>query len=818
MYRIFAALFSLITLTTAAEDDSLHVEKLLQQMTLEEKCSYIGGVNNFYIRAIDRLGIPAIRMSDGPLGVHNYGKTTAYPASIALAASWNTELAGRFGTAMGRDARARGVHIVLAPGVNIYRAAQCGRNFEYFGEDPFLAGTMASDIIRGMQSQGVVATVKHYAVNNQEYDRNFTSSDLDERTLREIYLPAFKAAVQDGGVQAVMTSYNPVNGVHASQNNFLVNEILKNEWGFSGLVMSDWGSTYETEGVANGGLDLEMPDGKYMNPDSLLPLIKAGKVSAATIDDKVRRILGVIVRNGFLDRPQKQADIPADDPDSRAVALQMAREGIVLLKNRDDFLPLHPEKIKTIAVIGPNGHPAVHGGGGSSSTDPFRAVSLLEGIRAQTGGGIRVVFDRSIPDRSGKETYDTSVFRTADGQPGLRGEFFANMDLSGQPARTGIDRHINANFDTNPAGGAEPSNFSARWTGTITPDHSAEYRLFVTGDDGYRLIVDGDTLISAWRDQAPTTASVVKKLEQGIRYAVQLDYYQHGGGATIQFGYAPEQRMNLPATVATAKSADVVVLAVGFSPVTEGEGFDRPYQLDPEQQALIRAVLDANPNTLLVLTAGGNIDMNNWIDDTPALLHAWYPGQEGGTALAEIIFGATNPSGKLPATFEKRWEDSPVYQSYLDPDGDKRVYYSEGIFTGYRHFDREEVAPRFPFGFGLSYTQFDYSDLSVTVDGQNVLVKCRVRNSGDVSGAEIVQVYVADPESRLPRPAKELKGFVKVFLAAGAEHEVTINLDPEDFMYYDPEAGKWLSEPGVFEILVAKSSRDIVLRQTITLP
>src|ERR1700722_6287556 len=343
-------------------DIDKRVDSLLHQMTIEEKIDYIGGVNDFYIRAIARLGIPALRMSDGPLGVHDYGPTTAYPAGIALAASWDTDLAKRVGEAMGQDARARGVNFILAPGMNIYRAPMNGRNFEYFGEDPFLAGRIAVSMIQGIQSQGVIATAKHYAANNQEYGRMDQSSDVDERALREIYLPAFEVSVKEGKVGAVMDAYNLVNGVYMTENDYLNNVILKAEWGFDGIVMSDWGATHDGVAAAKGGLDLEMPSGQFMNKETLLAAIERGKVSVAVIDDKVRRILRKAIEFGFFDRGQADLAIPLYSQRGREVALEEARSGMVLLKNENGILPLNKKKLKTIAVLGPEAYPAVIGG------------------------------------------------------------------------------------------------------------------------------------------------------------------------------------------------------------------------------------------------------------------------------------------------------------------------------------------------------------------------------------------------------------------------------------------------------------------------
>ena len=653
------------------------VDALLSQMTLEEKIELIGGTKNFFTRPIPRLGIPSLRMSDGPLGVHDYGPTTAYAAGIALAASWDADLARRVGTSMGRNARARGVNIVLAPALNIYRAPMNGRNFEYFGEDPYLASRMAVSVVEGMQSQDVIATVKHFVANNMEYDRHHVNAVIDERTLREIYLPAFEAAVREAHAGAVMDAYNLVNGEHLTQNAHLNIDILKKQWGFDGILMSDWGATYDGVAAANAGLDLEMPSPRYMTPANLLPAIQQGKVTVATIDDKVRRILSKAIQFGFFDRDQKDSSIPLDDPQSAQVAREEARGSMVLLKNEGNLLPLDKSKLKTIAVLGPDAYPAVIGGGGSSQTEPFHQVSFLEGVTNYLGSSVKV----------------------------------------------------------------------------LHPSVSA------------RNVLD-------------------------------------------------------PQAKSAVAAADAVILCVGFSPDTEGEGADRTFALPAGQDDLIRQVASLNKNAIVVLTAGGNVDMTGWLDRVPAVLHAWYPGQEGGAALADILFGDFSPSGKLPASFERRWEDNPVFHSYYEQAG-KRVVYTEGIFLGYRYYDRSSTKPLFPFGFGLSYTRFQYSRLRISprqgASPDSVTVSFDVKNVGHRAGAEVAELYVGDSHASVPRPVKELKAFTKVFLRPGGQKEVTLTLNRRSFSYFDVKNNRWTADPGAFSILVGGSSAQFELKGVFTL-
>ncbi|RZJ64401.1 MAG: beta-glucosidase [Flavobacterium sp.] len=786
------------------------VEDLLSKMTLEEKIDYIGGHKDFYIRGIERLGLPEIKMTDGPVGARNYGNTTAYPASILTAATWDTDLSFKLGEALGKDARERGVHILLAPGVNIYRAPMNGRNFEYLGEDPYLAGKIAVPYIKGVQSQGVVATVKHFAANNQEWDRNNVSSDVDERTLQEIYLPAFKMAVKEGNVGAVMNSYNLINGEHATQNKHLNLDILKGDWKFDGILMSDWDATYDGVAAVNGGLDLEMPSGKFMNREILLPAIKKGLVSEETIDDHVRRILRIIFRFGFYDTKYTAATESKPNKENEKVALDLARGGMVLLKN-DNILPLQ-KTVKSIAVIGPNADSYV-AGGGSSLTHPFHSVSLLDGIKKMAPGAKVVYVKNAIPTL---ETYvEKTPFFTAKGssERGLKAEYFANKSLEGKPIASLVDKNPNHKWNGKPDVANVPAdNFSIRFTGVVRPTEDGLYKFGVRGDDGFRLFVNGKKVIDEWNDHAAVLRVYEMPLDAGKDYDVKLEFYEHGADASIAFGVFIEN-VDFNEAQKAAKEADVVILSIGFDSSNEGEGFDRTFELPEHQEMLIQTVAMANPNVVAVLNAGGNVRMQGWLPKVKGLLHAWFPGQEGGTAAAEILFGKTNPSGKLPASFEKNWSDNPTANNYYDADKDKRVSYQEELYVGYRYYDSSGVKPEFPFGFGLSYTTFEYSKLKIDSSSKGlVLVSYTIKNTGNRDGAEVSQVYVSQPDAKAKRPVKELKGFCKNFLKKGESKTVTVKLDTDAFSYYKTDKKTFGYDAGTFEINVGASSQDLRLK------
>jgi beta-glucosidase len=675
------------------------VQDLLARMTLEEKLDLLSGTG-FESKPNPRLGIPAIRMADGPQGVRikppkkraGSGRSTsglpvpatAFPAGIALAATWDPELIQRVGRALGQETRALNKDMLLAPCVNIQRVPHGGRNFESFGEDPYLASRTAVAFIQGVQRQGVIATVKHFAANNQECKRKTINVEAAERALHEIYFPAFQAAVQEAGVWSVMSAYNKLNGAWCSENRFLLTDVLKNLWGFQGFVVSDWGGVHTAVKAVNAGLDIEMPRGQFLNRRRLLPAVASGQVRPAVIDDPARRILRAMFSIGLFDRPGSQGGA-VDTPERRAVARAAATESIVLLKNTGELLPLLPRKIRSIAVIGPNANEARVGGGGSAMVRPTHAVSPLEGIRSRAG----TLFELGYA-------------------------------LGCKMARR-----------------------------------------------------------SPCQQTRQTRADLVNQ------------------------------------AVGLASRTDVAIVFAGDSAGHESEGFDRKsLDLPAGQDELIVAVANANPNTVVVLNVGAPVLMGRWIDRVPAVLNAWFGGEEVGHAIAAVLFGDANPSGKLPVTLPKDWKDSPAYGRYPGRNGS--VDYGEGLYVGYRHFDKHNIEPRFPFGHGLSYTRFEYRALEVSptvvAPNQPVHVRLSVRNAGAHEGAEVVQLYVRDVECRVDRPVKELKAFRRIVLQPGETRPVSFTLDPHALAFYHATQRAWVTEPGKFEVLAGASSRDIRLR------
>ena len=798
-------------------------DSMLKQLSLEEKIDLIGGVDDFYIRGIKHVGLPALKMADGPFGVRNYGPSTAF-GGLGLAATWDPELAERMGAVIGQDARARGVHFMLGPGVNISRSPLCGRNFEYFGEDPFLSSRTAVAFIKGMQSQGVSATIKHYMGNNQEFLRHDADSIIDERTMREIYLPTFEAAVKEAQVGAIMDSYNLINGQHATQNGVINNDVAKKEWGFEGIIMSDWDATYDGVAAANGGLDLEMPSGKFMNRATLLPAVKSGKVSEATIDDKVRRILRTAIRFGWLDRDQTDLSVPLYNAKGGEVTLEAARSGMVLLKKDGNLLPLDKTKIKSIAVIGPDAYPAPVVGGGSAGVRPFGAVSYLEGLVGYLGSGATVYYDRGVPSLGELADGTTFSIDAAGKESGIQLEAFNNVNLSGKLAVHRTDQHINA--DRSLGDGVNQNDVSARWSGYFIPNDPGEHLFFVQGPGeggGYRLYVDDKLVIDTWEFSRAQVSEIRLPLVAGP-HKIRFEYYVHGswGGPSVRLGIVRPEAIVSAAAKALASKVDAVVLAVGFDPDSESEGADRTFQLPPAQDELINQVAAANKNTIVVVTSGGAVDMNAWLGHVPALFESWYAGQEQGTALAQLLFGEYSPSGKLPVTFERRWEDNPAHDNYYPGAGDKRTEYKEGVFIGYRHFDKAAVKPQFPFGYGLSYTTFAYKNLSVTPASasgdRRITVSFDVTNTGHRAGSEVAEVYVGESHPSIPRPVKELKGFAKVQLNAGETRRVSLTLDSRAFAYYNVKNHNWTVDVAEFNVYVGSSAAQIELSDKMTWP
>ncbi len=800
------------------------VDDLLGRMTLEEKLSILPGDGHMHTKAIERLGIPSLTMADGPHGVRK-GSATYFPTAVSMGASWNTALVEQVGAAIAHELRAKGIDMILGPCVNIHRFPLGGRNFESFSEDPFHAARMAVACIKGVQAENKGACVKHFAANNQETDRTTVSADVDERTLREIYLPAFKAAVQEADVLSVMGAYNKVNGAYCCENRHLLTDILKNEWGFKGFVVSDWCGAKSTVPSANNGLDLEMPrhENNYFG-EPLRKAVEKGEVSVKTIDDKVRRLLRALFLMGLFDDDRAPSAGPACTLDNEMLAREVAREAIVLLKNENELLPLNRDTIKSIAVIGPSATDKTSCGGGSSDVYCPYEVTPMDGMIRACGGSIKLRYALGCDFPSRGLPAIPSKYLTPPGgrkdQHGLRGEYFNNSSFAGEPVLTRVDGQVDFDWhgDSPQPGVVSSDVFFVRWMGKLTAPKSGEYTLCLASDDGSRLFLDGDLCVDNWGEHPYMEKKSTVKLVAGREYDIRLEYFEKDGGAVVRLQWRVPGESALPGIAEAAKIArnsDVAVVFAGVSHRFESEGQDRTDMALPgHQAALINAVAKANSNTVVVLINGTPVEMASWIDNVPAALEAWYPGQEGGNAIADVLFGNVSPSGKLPVTFPKRLEDAPAYGNF--PGSNNVVRFAEGIFVGYRYYDKNEVQPQFPFGHGLSYTTFKYSNLVIRPAklqaGDKLKVSVDVENTGQRKGKEVVQLYVSDVKSSLERPTKELKAFRKIELLPGEKKAVTFTLSEKDLAFYDPKEKRWRAEPGAFEALVGSSSRDIKLK------
>ena len=790
------------------------VDALLSKLTEKEKISLLSGdgFDGMSTEAIPRLGIPKLVMADGPQGIRAHGPACSFPSGIALAATWDRHLAFQYGEAIGREARARGIHIQLGPGVNIARTPLNGRNFEYYGEDPYLTGELASQWIRGVQSQGVVSTVKHFVGNDEEWRRMEIESLMDEQTLREIYLQPFQKAVRDGGVWAVMSAYNKINGYPSTANDHLQNGILKHEWGFPGIVMSDWWATQSADSIGKG-LDLEMPMGYQVTEESISKALARKEITQDQIDQAVGRLLRMEISMGFLDGNQQRNSLPLDSQKNGEVALDVATKSIVLLKNSGALLPLDMNSLKHVVVYGPNAQDTPTVGGGSGGVEPFHKVSFLQGIRDALPRETEVFyapmplsqpFSLTSFLQLGKEVSIPPRIISIKEMVSVNQKNFTKTTVS-HPKR--ID--ISWNKRTQPEGIEKDQEARVTWDADIEVPASGNYELLSVGHPEIRL----------GSRELGNPESYVMTLKKGETIPLRVTANEVGRGSghvSVAIGMVSDELTG----IYPAKSADVAIVCVGLNPEVEGEGYDRGFVLPVAQQQLIEQVSAANPRTIVVLSGGGAIDMRDWIDKVPAVLQTWYLGQSAGTALSEILFGDANPSGHLPCTFDRTIEENPSYHEYPGSFEQGKewpvVNYKEGIFYGYRGYDRSGREPLFAFGHGLSYTTFELGPLSMTGSDKNRAAIIDVSNTGKRSGAAVVQLYIGLRGESTPRPLRELKGFERVELNPGESKKVTIPLPDTSLMYWHPVKNCWVLPEGPISIEVGFSERDI--RQQTNLP
>ncbi len=811
-------------MSTDHQGTEIRVENLLAQMTLEEKVALLSGKNAWQTVPIERLGVPSLTMTDGPHGVRanrtgperQHSPATSFPTGVSMAASWDPELIERVGVALAEETLALGCDILLGPCVNIVRTPLAGRNFESYSEDPYLAGEIGVSWVKGLQSKGVGASLKHYACNNQEIERMRGNSIVDERTLREIYLPQFKRVVKEASPWTVMCAYNRINGTYASQNAHLQREILKKEWQYEGVIVSDWGANHTTTESVAGGLDIEMPGPAKYYGRLLFEAVLTWQIDESVIDEAARRILRMIVKSGRMD---PEVSLPAgsiNTPEHQTLACELAEASITLLKNEGPTLPI--QNVASIVVIGPNASEARIGGGGSSYLEPPYRISPLEGLRERFGSDVEIEYTQGCDNNVELPALIPNLPPAGEEKPGFWGTYYTSDDLTGEPVTDRLDAYLD-DWRFIPPAGLNAEQFSASWVGRFSVKQRGRYSFEVRHTGHCKLFLDDELLIKSRMNEAPgaevSTRQAYAALEAGKTYTVNVEYRKPRGvqGTELHVRAAyrpePEEDERLNRAVELASQSEVAVIFAGMPKGYESEGRDRPnMKLPGEQDALIRTVAKSNPNTIVVLNCGSPVEMP-WINEVPAVVLAYYPGQEGGRAVARVLTGEINPSGKLPVTFPRHYRDNP---SALNYPGTREVRYGEGLFVGYRYYDKKQIEPLFPFGHGLSYTTFEYGDLKVpelAVRGEPIPVSITLRNTGPVSGQEVVQLYIRDPESSLVRPVKELKRFRKVDLEPGEDTDITFQLEDDALAFYDPYLGEWIVELGHYNVLIGSSSMDI---------
>ena len=801
------------------------IKSLMEQLTLEEKVSLVAGHDMWTTVAIPRLGIPALKVTDGPNGARGgsfSGQASAcFPCGSALAASWDVKLVEQVGEALADEVRTKGARMLLAPTVNIHRTVLAGRNFECFSEDPHLSARMAVAYVQGVQSQRVSVCIKHFVCNDQEYERMTISSELGDRALREIYLRPFEAAVREAGARGVMSAYNRIRGTYACENKPLLRDVLREEYGFSGVVVSDWFGTQSTGEALSAGLDLEMPGPSQRRGPHLAAALEQGEVSAEALDAAVHNLLELLEWTGALEHGGPEEEAASDPGKHRDLLRRASASSIVLLRNEGSVLPLRADKLSRIAILGPNADEIEPQGGGSAQVALGEIPSPRRVLQQRLGETADVVFERGC-----------DIHRSI---PALRCpaviEYFEGRDLDGAVVATEEIRRLHFTWLGVPAKGVS-TTFSARVRCRFTAEESGAYSFGLVSAGRSRLMVDDELVVDNWTKQESGTSffgigskEVSEKLdlEAGRTYEIVVEYSSlpMGGLGGLTIGcLAPRPADMMDRAVEAARKADVALVFLGSNPDWESEGRDRKsMQLPGEQEGLIARVAEVNPNTIAVVNAGSPTAME-WAEKVPGVLQLWYPGQEGGQAIVDVLLGDADPGGRLPTTFPRRLEDDPAFLHYPGERG--QVAYGEGIFVGYRGYEKKKVEPRFCFGHGLSYGEFSFGSVALSstemADGETLTATLSVKNEGTRAGSEVVQAYVADVEATVARPEKELMAFRKLTLEPGESAEVSFPITVRDLSFWDPQQSGWLAEAGDFELRVGRSSADIRSRATFSLP
>lgn len=800
----------------SSDDIEARIDKLLDELDVDQKAALTAGADSWRITGVADAGIGQLKVTDGPTGARGDLTTgeraVCFPVGAAIGATWNPDLVAEIATTLADEARSKGAQVLLGPTVNLHRHPLAGRNFECYSEDPELTAALAVAFISALQAEGIGASLKHFVANDSEFERHSISSEVDETTLREVYLRPFEAAVAAADPWTIMAAYNRINGTHATEHRGLQVDLLKDEWGWPGVVVSDWYATHDTVLAGNGGLDLEMPGPPSSFGPALAAAVRNGDVPESELDDKARRVLRLYARTGKLDQPDETPETSIDTPQRRALARRAAAESMVLLTN-DGVLPLAADAA-SVVVIGPNASPGRIQGGGSSQVTAHYETSPLQGLRDRLGE--RVTYERGCGIGVFGASLDPGLL--ADG--GFDEVFFATGDFTGDPSRIGRSDEADMSFWGAAIENLGHGNFSARWTARFTPDQSGTWSFQLAAAGTARILIDGDVVVEdpepgpkmlIW----PTAMTAVEggvDLEAGRTYelVVELAAAERGTLPHLRTAVVPPvPDAEMTRAVEAAAAADVAVVVVGTSSDFETEGQDRTTMALPgDQDELVRRVAAANPDTIVVVNAGAPVAMP-WRQDVRAVVWGWFGGQEFGNALADVLLGDTDPGGRLPTTIPERLEDTPAFTNYPGEAG--TVHYGERLFIGHRWYDRRAIAPAFPFGHGLSYATFELGEPTASVgDDGSVTVSIVVTNLSDRPGTEVVQAYVAPPVGLdAGRPGRQLAGFSKVALEAGETRTVNVAVTARSFARWDIEAAAWSVPAGHHTVWLGESSRDL---------
>ena len=806
-------------------------KNLLKELTLDEKVTLLSGFNNWYTNKIERLNIPSIKMSDGPNGVRGdgtSGKSSAcFPCPILMGSTWNEDLFYEIGEALGEEANDKDVDVLLGPTINLHRHPLGGRHFENYSEDPFLVGKLATAYVKGVQSKKVSACLKHFIANDTEFERHTSSSNVDERTLREVYLLPFEMGVKEGNSKSVMSAYNKLNNIYCSSHKELLIDILKKEWNFDGYVVSDWGAALETVENAHGGLDLEMPGPGNAWGKKLLEAVTEGLVDEEVINDKVERILNIAEFSGRFDSPENKLEKSNIRKSHNKLLRKVASEGMVLLKNKK-ILPFKKSAIKKLAVIGPNAKNSQIIGGGSASLKPHYQIHPFEALQERFSDDFSISYAEGAKTNKYLPKLNERLF--SNSEDGFLVEYFdkeINKDkLISSEVLKGNKFWVFEGFAKDIINKEERPSVIVRFSCDYSPDVSGEHDFEIFGIGLGKLKIDGKVLIDNWNETtqgeaffsfatAPKRNSIY--LDKNETYKFEVEYFFEGRFPAIHFGCMPPEKENLlEEAIKTSREADAVILIVGTNSDWETEGNDRSeLALPADQDKLIESVIKENANTVVVINSGSPVSMP-WINDSNAILQSWFGGQEYGNALADLIFGEINPSGKLPTTFPVQIEDTPAFDYY--PGKNSQMNYEEKLLIGHRWYERKGKKPLFPFGFGLSFTKFSFSDLEVIKkDDLNINCKFRIKNFGEMDGHEVAQCYVAFLKAEEDEPLKTLQSFKKVFIEKNKEIELEISLNKRNFSYWDVDKKDWMVKPGEYRIDIGSSSEKIELSEIIVL-